>query len=314
MKKFIRQLSLFFAIIFTILLSINTFQSHYNNEPPHYKLQYAETANSQSQFNGVIIGTSQATHGIRPTQLDTLNNKYYNLALNGSTPDFYIKWINNIFKISHPKVNYWIISTDLHFLSGIGWRDFEQDSEFFPFKNFWEMLLNNKTLDKKLLISNRLPLLKYRGRILKSFKKNHGPYEFILSDYDRGYITLKRNDTVDFDKDINFKRTITDEAKAKYIELIDSLSTLGGKIVIIIPPEYNLLSDKYVNAKEFLELLSKERGIPFYDFNDEVFDEKLQRTENFVDLYHLNGKGSKIFSSILKKELNTRTHNNVYTK
>ncbi|MGD1839710.1 MAG: hypothetical protein ACFB0B_02280 [Thermonemataceae bacterium] len=314
MKKFLLQLSLFLTIILAIISLLNIFHSRHNNEPPHYKLQYTETTNSQSKYNSIIIGTSMATHGIRPSQLDTSERRYYNLALNGTTPDFYLKWLNNLFNVSHPKVDYWIVSTDLFFLSGAGWRDFEQDSEFFPSKNFWEMLMNNTSLDKSLLVSNRLPLIKYRSRVLNSFENHQGAYEFIVDEYDRGYITLKRNDKVDFSKDVNYTIKITEDAKSKYTELIDSLLTLGGEIIIIIPPVFSFLPEQYIQAKIFLEVLSKEKNIPLYDFNDEIFDDKLQSTENFVDFIHLSGKGSKIFSSLLKQRINARTHNNVYTK
>lgn len=311
MKKFLQQLSIFSAIIFALMFLLNIFQSRYNNEPPHYRLQYIETANSQSKYNGAIIGTSMATHGIRPSQLDTLNRAYFNLALNGSSPDFYLKWLNNLFKKSHPKVDYWIVSTDSYFLSGNGWRSFEHDSEFFPFKNFWEMIMSS-SLDKSMLISNRIPLIKYRRRILNSFESNQGPYEFIENEYDRGYISLKRNDTFDFNKDRNYPQEITENAKAKYTELIDSLLSLGGEIIIIIPPQLNLLPKHYAQSKLFLEELSKEKNIPVYDFNEEEFRDKLQSTENFVDFLHLNGKGSMKFSSMLKNVIFTRTHNTLH--
>ena len=91
MKRFIKHICIFFAIIITIVWSLNTLQRHFNSEPPHYKLHYLETVNTTSQYNGIIIGNSQATHSIRPSLLDTLDVMYYNLTLNGSNPDFYLK-------------------------------------------------------------------------------------------------------------------------------------------------------------------------------------------------------------------------------
>ena len=313
MKIFFKQVCLFCAVIIAIVLSLNTFQKHFNNEPPHYKLQYIATTDIQNQFNGVIIGTSQATHGIRPSYLDNKHVNYYNLALNGSNPEFYLKWIDNLFKEYHPKINYWIVSTDPYFLSGDGWRNFEQDSEFFPLNNFYKMLFK-KTLNQESLVYNKLPFIKYKKRILNSFESNQGIWDFIINDYDKGYITLNRNGSDVLNKPRKGKRKITDDEKVKYIELIDTLTSFGAEIIIIIPPEYNLSPENYIYQKEFLELLSKERGVSLYDFNDEVYKEKLQISENFVDLNHLSEKGSKLFSSILKEVLNTRTHNNVYKK
>ena len=309
MKRFLKQVCLFCAVIIAIVLSLNTFQKRFNNEPPHYRLQYIETTNTQNQFNGVIIGSSQATHGIRPSILDSTHVDYYNLALNGSSPKFYLKWIDNLFKEYHPKIDCWIVSTDPYFFSGDGWRNFEQDSEFFPLKDFYKMLFK-KTLNQESLVSNKLPLIKYRKRILNSFESNQGIWDFNINDYDKGYITLNRTDSVDLNLTRKSKRIITDDVKAKYVELIDSLSAIGGEIIIIIPPEYNLSPGNYIYQKDFLELLSKKRGISLYDFNDEVYKEKLQVAENFVDFNHLSGKGSKLFSSILMEVLNTRTRSN----
>jgi hypothetical protein len=282
---------------------MNEFQKHYNNEPPHYKMQYGEVINNKGRYNGIIIGNSQATHSIRPSLLNASDANFCNLAMNGSNPEFYFKWYNNLFAWNNSKVDYWIISADIRFLNG-GWRRFEQDSEFFPFVDFWRMLWGEGSLKKKLLIANRMPILKYRARIFQSFNKNAESFEFDASDYDRGYITLSENTLADFSSRANyFEKMVSSDAKIKFVELVDMLSSKGSKIIFVLPPEYNLDSSQYVSRKEFLVSLSRGRNISMYDFNEKQYKHILNQRDNFVDRIHLSKKGSKVFSSLLKEKI-----------
>jgi len=303
MKRFLFETSYFFAAIFGIVLSLNTLQKHFNNEPPHYRKQYIETVDSRSICNAIIIGNSQATHSAIPSVMNTTGMDYYNLALNASSPSFYINWLNNIFTINHPKADYWIVFASPGFMSGRGWRKFEQDSEFFPLDDFCRMLFFKNDLDKELLFSNRYPFLKYRGRIAESFNDNWGPYEFVVESYDRGYITLRRNDIFDFGNLKHYKKRISKEAEVTFTKLIDMLSTFGGEIILVIPPEYDLSFDQYASVKEFLLSLSRNRTIQLYDFNDPIYSIRLNQVGNFVDSVHMSQRGSILFSTVLKNAL-----------
>jgi hypothetical protein len=313
MKRFLLGITSFSGIILVIIFLLNQFQRYFNNEPPHYKLQYQETTNSKSTYNGIIIGNSQATHSIRPSLLDTSNLKFFNLALNGSSPTFYIEWLENLFIDNHPKIHYWIITTDFNFVSDEGWRKFEQDSEYFPLNDFLKILVKSNELNNKLLITNRLPFIKYKSRISESFKTNQGPYEFAINDYDRGYISLTRNDKVNFNNTLDFERKLSAESKVKFLELIDKISDLEGKIVFVIPPEYNLDSIQYVDLKDYLLTVSQERGIPLFDFNETRYKTSLNKDENFVDFIHLNQRGSQLYSAILRKTINHEFEKNSQT-
>ena len=91
--------------------------------------------------------------------------------------------------------------------------------------------------------------------------------------------------------------------------MINRLSESDSKLVLIIPPEFDLKQNLYKNNKEFLTTLSLEKNIPLYDFNDKAYSELLNKKENFCDRNHLNKKGSTVFSDLLRKELynNERT-------
>jgi hypothetical protein len=309
MVKFVKNIAWLSTVVFLLFLTLNIFLSQYNDDPPHYRLQYQESLSQTSDYNGVIIGNSKLTHSIRPSKLDTLDIKFYNLALNGATQHFYFDWYKDLFIINHPKVDYWIISADAYFLSGSG-REVEKDSEYFPFKYFWNLLIEDNGYHKKDLIANKIPLLKYRSRIKESFNDNtQGFYKFLVEDYDRGYISLERIDNPVFHGSKNVKLQITKYNQEKFKNLINRLSESDSKLVLIIPPEFDLKQNLYKNNKEFLIKLSLEKNIPLYDFNDKAYSELLNKKENFCDRNHLNKKGSMVFSDLLRKELynNERT-------
>lgn len=304
MKRFIKHIAWISTIIGLLFLALNTFLSTYNDEPPHYRLQYQETLNQNGNYNGIIIGNSNATHSIRPSQLDTLDIRFFNLALNGATQNFYLNWYNDVFVKHHPKVNYWIISADHYFVTR-NERLLTNDSEYLPFKSFWKFLIEDNDYNKRDLIINRIPLLKYRSRVKGSLNKNtQGKYKFLIEDYDRGYISLEKiSRSNNLPEQNHIKRKVSKKAEENFIKLIDRISQDGSKLVFVIPPEYNISENQYKDHKDFLTKLSLERDIPLFDFNDEIYRELLNKRENFCDLIHLNKKGSLILSNLLRKEL-----------
>lgn len=155
-----------FLTLLIIFISINIFQSHFNDDYPHYKLQYSETTNITSSYNGIIIGTSHATHSIRPSYLDSTGISFYNLSLNGSNPEFYLNWYSEIFEKYHPKIKYCIISVDNYFIANKGYRELEQDSEYFPIGTTVDLFFSNKNINKTALFLNSFPALKYRTRVI----------------------------------------------------------------------------------------------------------------------------------------------------
>ncbi len=297
------------SFLILVFLALNIFLSKHNDEPPHYRLQYQESLNKNSIYNGAIIGNSNATHSIRPSKLDTLDIRFYNFALNGGTQNFYSDWYNDLFVINHPKIDYWIISADHYFITR-NERNFTSDSEYFPVKHFWSLLIGDNEYDKKNLIANKIPLLKYRSRVKGSLNKNtQGKYKFLIEDFDRGYISLEKKNNIDISGPKIIKEKISIEAKEHFIKLINRISEHGSKLVFVIPPEYNLSEEQYKDHKKFLTKLSLEKNIPLYDFNEKKYHEILHRRENFTDLIHLNKKGSLLFSNLLREKL----YQNEYT-
>lgn len=300
MKLFIQNGLIFFLILLGIFGSINIFQSTYNDEPIHYSLQYHETTNKTSKYNGIIIGTSHATHSIQPSLLDNTGINFYNLALNGSSPEFYINWYTELFLKYHPRVDYCIISVDNFFFSSFSWRMFEQDSEFFPRSSLIKFLLSKNKYDKSLLFLNSIPAFKYRNRFKASLKLQTGDPIYNKSEYDRGFIPyeIAYNQKL-FTRDENIDNQLSELQQNSFIKLIELLQSENVKIIIVMPPEYSLDLGEYSSLKKFISQVSLNNNIPFYDFNSEYSDPELHKIDYFSDKAHMNMKGSTQFSKKL---------------
>lgn len=304
MKKFLNKTGVFAVIIVFIFTILNVFQWVYNDDPPHYRLQYQEVAKNNDVYNGVIIGTSQATHGIRPSMIDSKDIQFYNFSLNGSSPEFYLKWYTHFFTENYSKVDYWIISVDNYFLSGDGWRKFEQDSEYFPNKTLTELIFEHNDLDKSLLISNRIPLLKYRSRMKEVIGLKKSNYLFLAEEYDKGYISLEnRVVRADLKRSDNFRVELSEKSMRQFEKLIDLISKTGAKIIFVIPPEFDLKPEHYSDTKLFLDQISDQKGIPLLDFNNANYQAQFSQDSLFTNLNHLNKKGSKVLGQLLNKAL-----------
>src|ERR1035437_5879156 len=120
MKLFLFRFCSFLIVITIIGISINIFQSRYNNSQVHYKLKYNAINNSSTPFNAIIIGSSHSAHSIKPSLLSNSNISYYNFALNGANPKFYSDWYLKLFRKKHPSPKYCIIGIDWFMFDGNG--------------------------------------------------------------------------------------------------------------------------------------------------------------------------------------------------
>src|SRR4030042_1056875 len=103
MKKPLKKMAVFLLLLFLILILMDYWMDYEPN--PHYPLHYEEIFHRKVNADLVILGASQATHGINPKYLETEHLKVFNFALNGAPPSFYLKWYN-IFRHHYRKPSY----------------------------------------------------------------------------------------------------------------------------------------------------------------------------------------------------------------
>lgn len=314
MKQFLINTFLFTLILICVLFILNQFQSKFNTNPYHYSKGYEEIYSNAINANAIILGTSHAVHSIKPSILQT-GDKWFNFSLNGAGPSYYLNWYNYVFKNNYntPKVCIYSIDWFMFDKSWL-WRKFEQDSEYLSVKDFIQ-LLKVDNLNQKTLVTNRMPLFKYRKDIFNSIRLKKGSKSFLPEHFDNGFIPysipFQENKFAPKRKDIE----INPKEINAFKELIKILQKENVKIIFVVTPEYKTpISFFYGETFDYIEDFAINNDIPILNFNTNLIREEINfDISNFSDWGHMNLKGSKEFSNILNLELNkvlkTRTHN-----
>jgi len=291
-------------IISLFLLSpLNYALGKRNLDLPHYRLQYDELINSNSDNEYVILGGSKATHGIRPSYLKLPGMSGYNFALNGANPEFYFNWYRELFRKTYQRPKYIIFSVsfflfDEHWL----WRRYEQDSEYFPIYIFLNNLVNLKGFDTEMLLMNRFPFTKYKKiNDLVHLFSNQRDKSMPVNEYDRGFIPYEAHDP----NSINDRSEIISHNQIIYFEkLIDLINKDGIKLIFVNLPEYGLISN-YTNleSSSIFNKIASKYSIPTLNYNVDKRSNINEERKYYSNWVHLNTKGSMEFSKVLSRDL-----------
>jgi len=295
MKKYLTHLLCFAILIAFSFFLINILQKFYNTDPAHYKLQYENVISQNDNTEGIILGTSHATHAIRPTILDQTGIHFYNYALDGANPKFYFNWYNELFKDKNPK--YCIIAFDwFMFDDSWLWRNFEQDSEYFPFNVFYKLLRKTDKFNIEDLIVNRFPFIKYKKNIISSLKLKKGDIRFNPIDYDRGFIPFNIPfDSANYKSNLKYKINKSQLKIFKF--LVAQMYTEGIEIIFVMIPEFGIKKNEYLKMQsiKIINEISQKYNIPILNFNTTLRSSINENIFDFSDWGHMNKKGSIIF-------------------
>lgn len=303
MKKFLVHIGLFLSAASLIFYGLNVYQKKNRFEPPIYYDKYAELFKDASEieanYDGIIIGNSKVAFSLMPSLLDESGIRFYNFGYGQGTNDFYETWIKYLLQRNDRNIRYCILSVDRAFFKPFHGRKFEQDAEYFS----WEVLkylLTQKELNRTGLILNSFPAFKYRKKAFDPLFEKESEVYFKLGDADRGYIpfvkpfisrNLRQRKASEF--------VVTDKQNRKFKNLLNKLKNDGIKPYIIMPPEYAFQKEASLNLKSYLTKLTEERGIPFFDFNDEYHNPIFDDSAYYSDHIHLNDRGSRVLSKTL---------------
>ena len=313
MKKFLKDFGVFLVIVFLVAIVINyCFGKRYYN---HYELQYKEIVEHTKKIDCIILGTSHGTHGIRPQVLDSLGPGFYNFAMNGSSPEFYWNWYTNVFAPNHPKPRYCIWATDWFLFDTVWlWRQYEQDSEYFPDSVFYGNL-KSSAYNRQSLILNRIPFTKYKSyKDLPNLFRRYDESQFIISKYKDGFLPYWPKKVEKFKDRYNNRLkdyyTISTRQQQIFEKLVQRMKDDGLQLIFVNIPEYGSKKTDYekIITFQYLDSFSRKNSIPFLNYNLDkrtpISDEK----EFFADWGHHNDKGSWEFSMILRKDLSSIMH------
>src|SRR6266702_476553 len=160
MKTFVEKLLIFGVIVISFMALAELYTRNYVCDYNIYeRLRYGELSKHEVKADTVILGASHAVNGINSNVIEGPNNKVYNFAFAGANPRYTLSWYRNIFKPLYRKPK--IIIYDVNwFIFDSRWlnRKLEQDSIYFTFNTFVDLLMN-KNIDRNELVSNKLMIL-----------------------------------------------------------------------------------------------------------------------------------------------------------
>lgn len=262
-----------------------------------YKWQYEELFNPTVKADVVIIGTSKSVRGINPKLIEENNISVYNFALNGSNPEFIYKWYNKFFKKYYPKPKLVIFEINwLMFNENWMWRDIEQDSRYFPTSDYL----------KEILIGEDNKVTTFFNRYY-TFNRNFGKGGIIDSTYN-GYTPFPYN--LENFKPIPDSISFNPNRQQKFFDLILETFNKDNLDVIFVglPERINPKLPSYSIVKENTDYIEEKiEKYVYLNYHNEFDNDSL-----FSDWGHLNIKGAKILSELIKKDIEAQTHNIFY--
>ena len=293
-----KKVPLFIGILVLILILMN----HWMDRTAylHFSLQYDEMFRPKVNANMVILGASQATHGINPKYLESDRIRVFNFALNGANPVFYLNWYRKIFRRYYRKPSYVIYGVHWGmFDETILTRTLEQDSKYFPLHFFLQESRDLKGIET--LILTRFPFMTERRQLPERLFKRKQREVFLRAKYYKGFIPFET------------KRDMTDVVHPKYNsvqikafeELLDEFGRDRLNVIFVHVPGYSpgYRSSDITEGLRLIRQMAERRNIPFLDYETKRKSVINMNSDYFSDCFHLNEKGSDAFSTVLGKDI-----------
>ena len=299
MRKFSRKIAFFLFSLLLILMLMNYRMDYESN--PHYPLQYDEVFYPKVKADLVIVGASQAAHGINPKYLESEHLKVFNFALGGAPPSFYLKWYDKIFSQYYPKPSYMIYAVHWNMFDDIITpRQIEHDSGYFPLPFFIKQLGDVGSL--QTLLSYRFAFCKYRKEALTMlFDKRKEIYP--KAKYYNGFIPFKERKKLRKTDIVNPK--VNPVQLKAFVQFLNDCERDGIKVIFVHVPGY-LYGRETQNILKNVQLIkgiAEKRGIPWLDYETERISSINMNDDLFADWIHMSEEGSEAFSKLLKQDL-----------
>jgi hypothetical protein len=288
----------------------------------HYDGQFQEIYEKRVNAEYVIIGTSHFTHGVTPEELEASGKSFFNFALNGSNPSYYVWWYNEVFKPNnYPKPKAVIFGVDW-FMFDTDWLWRKPDFDYRYLRELPDSLdtdanrYEGKWYDLNALFeyaTNRFPLFSSRSRVIDLFLPEEKekpekryyktPDGFVLSAFYKGYVPWD----VDFGGgSAGTARThFKEKERESLLSLLDEFREEEIAVVFVMAPEY-LPGRKAPQFEEMYDILieiAEDYGIPFLNYNTDLISEINDDHTCYSDWGHLNDKGAHLFSAKLHADL-----------
>jgi len=288
----------------------------------HYDGQFQEIYEKRVNADYIFIGTSHVTHGVTPQEFEKSGKKFFNFALNGATPSYYVWWYNDVFKANYyPKPKAIVIGVDwFMFDSDWLWRRPEFDSKYLRpnstisssmsmYKGKWYDISAAVTY-----VTNRFAVFSSRNRFIDLVypeKKEPQPKVEILTKdgfrldlFYKGFVPYQAE--YDGTSVGDVKTNYNPDEKAAFLSLIDEFQSELIPLVFVMTPEYlpGRNAPQFDSMVDIIVGIAADKGIPFLNYNTDLVSDINYDYTNYSDWGHLDNKGAHIFSQKLYSDLN----------
>tara|TARA_X000000950_G_C13917418_1_gene661696 strand:+ start:6517 stop:7503 length:987 start_codon:yes stop_codon:yes gene_type:complete len=311
MKKYIKYslysiillIVLMFCIDYTLnIIYINTFTGQTGGKINNLIRNY-------DRVKILAIGDSRCAHHIDPSILGPNN---FNLSHNGQSLVFHTGLLDQIINNEDLIIDTILLNLDIEELNYLN-RKNEFDIKrlkYYYNKNNW---INEQisSLDSKEKYKFLMPIYKWNGVIgsiisNKYFKKEFSSDGYVPTppskrDSINVYWRLKGSKYNNF----NIENYSVNAKCMLYLKHIQNLCLVKNiKLICFISPNFN--HPKTIKSKkDKLYSFFVKNGITLLDYSNEFFfNSELKKVWNWTDPFHLNSNGAKVFTKLIRKDLN----------
>ena len=303
----------------------------WTTENVHYKGQFNEIYSQNIKADVIILGTSHANRAINPYWLEQGSYEldesigylsYFNFAMDGACPSYYLDWWEQIFIPSgYPMPKLLIFSVDwFMFDSGWLWRRIEQDymymqtpatkidgTEQESAKSIFSDINWFNIEEAMTALFNRIPIIYARDRVFEMFEE---PALTVSED------ALKIEDCPYYNGQIaiagNYDGRQTTAACTNYDKEIEDFEKLLGilkeseipVLLLMVPEDLNARKARmYDRNLTLLEQIAEYHGLEFMNYNEERQTYLSLSSDYYYDWGHMNWYGSTLYSKMLAEDL-----------
>ncbi|MBC7865866.1 MAG: hypothetical protein IAF38_23025 [Bacteroidia bacterium] len=314
MQKFIKELCLFFLLLFGLLISVGRFDNKDRCFSDNTNIKKLNCISSFDSLDILFLGNSYCYSGINPVYFDSAGIKTFNLGIATAGINFYNFLLTDYLGTAKQKPK-----TVFILLSPMTFSDKSDDPVNYPIYRY----LKEPVTTENYILSADLSLVKKYPKILvKSFTKScsnilsmvrskkdfcvNGNNEMWLS---KGFI--KSEETYSLKKELKEEhlhlpllQNDFDTVKVRKLsEIVSALQAANIKVVFFELPSnrlYNYFNPNYLSDySDFVK--SIKTNYTFIPASDSDLNETC-----FRDMDHLNSKGAAIVSKRMVNEIMTR--------
>lgn len=261
---------------------------------------YAELFNGKTDWEGLVLGTSIAAHGIVPRLIARPGLRWYNFGVQGAAPAYHADWWR-LYRATGRKPKRVLYAIEWFSFTGTLSHIAEHDAEYLPLGLYLRWLVAPER-STSFLALNRWALYKARKPLQRALVQGRRTDLILHMDrYDHGYVPatyVAFHETQRVDPG-----NVRPHVFAAFRALVASWVAEGVDVVLVQAPSYTPLSGHHPIGTAAIAEVAREFRLPFLDYDGERRTAFNDVKANFIDYSHLSETGAQAFSRRLAADL-----------